>query len=128
MRVFIVDDSVLIQDRLKSLVTAVENVEVVGQGYNVSDGIRRIEELRPDAVILDIRMPGGSGLDVLDALKNGEHKPVFIILTNYPYPQYRKKAHEKGAKYFFDKSLEFEKVTDALEDILLSLSDRTGRA
>lgn len=126
MRVFIVDDSVLIQNRLKSLAASIENVEVVGQGYNVSDGIRGIEELGPDAVILDIRMPGGSGLDVLDALKHGDHKPIFIILTNYPYPQYRKIAYEKGAKFFFDKSLEFEKVTDALEDILTRLSDRTG--
>jgi len=70
-------------------------------------------------VILDIRMPGGSGIDVLEDIKKINAAPIVIILTNYPYPQYRKKCMAAGADYFFDKSSEFEKVTEVLKKLIL---------
>jgi DNA-binding response OmpR family regulator len=68
-------------------------------------------------VILDIRMPGGSGMDVLQAIKREKQAPMVIMLTNYPYPQYRKKCLGLGADYFFDKSTEFEKVTELFKQL-----------
>jgi DNA-binding NarL/FixJ family response regulator len=68
-------------------------------------------------VILDIRMPGGSGIDVLENIKKTNAAPVVIVLTNYPYPQYRKKCMALGAEYFFDKTTEFEKVTEVIENL-----------
>jgi DNA-binding NarL/FixJ family response regulator len=119
MRVFIVEDSILVQERLVDLATGVEGVEIVGQGDDVVESIKAIRELRPDVVILDLQLRGGSGLDVLDAIKSGDRPPAAIVLTNYPYPQYQKRAREKGAEYFFDKSSEFHKVPDALREIRL---------
>jgi len=80
-----------------------------------------IEEIKPDAVVLDIRMPKGSGIDVLKYIQNGvQPKPLVIVLTNYPYPHYRKKCLALGADYFIDKSVDFEKVIDVLEALVNS--------
>jgi len=59
-------------------------------------------------------MPSGSGISVLEEVKRRDDSPTVIMLTNYPYPQYRKKCMDAGADYFFDKSSEFHKVTEVL--------------
>ncbi len=114
MRVFVVDDSSLVRERLVALLSAVDGVQVVGTADNAEAGIAGIAEAAPDVAILDIRMPEGSGISVLEAIKRQGECPVVIMLTNYPYPQYRRRCLEAGADYFFDKSSEFQKVTDVL--------------
>ena len=68
-------------------------------------------------VILDIRMPGGSGIDVLKRVKQGEVTPMVIILTNYPYPGYRQKCLQAGADFFLDKSTEFDQIPKLFEQL-----------
>jgi len=63
-------------------------------------------------------MPGGSGIDVLRSIKKDRPAPIVMMLTNYPYPQYRKRCMDVGADCFFDKSSEFNMVTDALKQII----------
>ena len=69
-------------------------------------------------MILDIRLLGGSGIDVLRTLKQEKPSPHVIMLTNYPYPQYREKCLEAGADFFFDKSREFHQVTEVLQQLV----------
>ncbi|MFW6057167.1 MAG: response regulator [Chloroflexota bacterium] len=123
MRVYVVDDSSLVRERLVALLDAVEGVSVVGTADNAEAGIAGIAELKPDAAILDIRMPEGSGISVLEAIKLQENSPVVIMLTNYPYPQYRRRCLDAGADYFFDKSSEFHKVTDVLTQMVAAEAD-----
>jgi len=118
MKVFIADDSEVVCERLTALLSELPGIEIIGQAQNVPESIESIRALHPDIVILDIRMPGGSGIDVLEHIKKTNAAPVVIILTNYPYPQYRKKCMALGAEYFFDKSTEFEKVTEVLETLI----------
>jgi DNA-binding NarL/FixJ family response regulator len=66
-------------------------------------------------MIIDIKMPKGTGIDVLKSVKSQNPQTVVIILTNYPYPQYLEKCMEEGADYFFDKSTEFSRITDIIE-------------
>jgi len=94
------------------MLSELPGIEIIGHAQNVSDALSAIKKLNPDVVILDIRIPGGSGIDVLQDIKKEKEAPMVIILTNYPYPQYRKKCLGLGADYFFDKSTEFEKVTE----------------
>jgi DNA-binding NarL/FixJ family response regulator len=115
MKVFVVDDSPLVSERLVSLLSDVEGVDVVGTAESADEGIESISRSKPDVVILDIRMPARNGITVLEEIKQQESPPTVMMLTNYPYPQYRKKCMEAGADYFFDKSGEFHKVTDLLE-------------
>ncbi len=117
MRIFIADDSEMVCDRLASLLAPIEGVTIAGQAHDVPDAIDSIRQLKPDAVILDIQMPGGSGFDVLQQVKKDTPAPVVIIMTNYPYPQYRRKYLEAGADYFFDKSTEFDKVISLVSEL-----------
>ena len=75
-----------------------------------------------DVVILDIRMPGGNGLDVLRRMKLEKNAPKVIVLTNYSLPEYKEAAMKLGADYFFDKSTEFEKVRMVLKKLLKGIS------
>ena len=117
MRVLIADDSEVVCQRLIAMLSELPEAEVVGQATNSSEAISSIQELRPDVVILDIRMPGGSGIDVLRTIKKNDSAPRVIVLTNYPYPQYRKACMDAGAEFFLDKSTEFEKVTELIKQL-----------
>src|SRR5688500_137155 len=97
IRVFIADDSATVRDRLTSLLRDMPAVEIVGQAADAAEAIASIQQLKPDVVILDIRMPAGSGIGVLRSLQQREEKPKFIMLTNYPFLQYRKTCLEAGA-------------------------------
>ncbi len=118
MKILIADDSLVVRDRLVTLLTEVHGVEVVGQAKDAMEARNLAEELRPDVAILDIRMPKGSGADVVRDLKKLDPTPKVIILTNYPHPENRKKCIERGADYFFDKSTEFKKVLSVLRGML----------
>jgi CheY-like chemotaxis protein len=118
MKIFIADDSSLFVERLTELLRDVPGVEVAGQAGDVSESVRCIQQMRPDAVILDLQMPGGSGLDVLRAIRPGHPGLYVLICTNYPYPQYREECLSAGANYFLDKSAEFEKIPALLHQFL----------
>lgn len=115
MKVFIADESSLVRERLAALVSELEGVELVGQTGDAYEAFEAIEQLRPDVVILDIRVPGGNTLQMLAVVKKIAVAPVVIMLTAFPYPQYRQKCLEVGADYFFDKPTEFDRVVQVLE-------------
>jgi DNA-binding NarL/FixJ family response regulator len=118
MRVLIAEDSEAIVQRLVTSLANLDGIEIVGHAGTVAEASQGVRDLHPDVVILDIRMPGGSGIDVLEGLKKDRVAPVVIVLTNYSYPQYRRKCLRSGAKFFFDKSTEFEKVAQALRGLI----------
>ena len=88
--VYVVDDSELVRERLIDMLSDVEEVRIIGATGDPEEAMAEIRILNPHAVILDIRMPGKSGIEVLREIKKDEPSPVVIILTNYPYPQYQK--------------------------------------
>jgi DNA-binding NarL/FixJ family response regulator len=118
MKVFIADDSSEIRKRIIAMLSVLaERIEMIGEAENVQDAIHRIHEFEPDVVILDIRMPGGSGIDVLKKIRKKQEVPVIIILTNYPHSQYREKCIEAGADFFFNKSRDFEEIVKVVSGI-----------
>ncbi|MDZ7260620.1 MAG: response regulator transcription factor [candidate division KSB1 bacterium] len=118
MRVFIADDSAIVRERLRAMLSELPEIEIVGEAQDPVEATSSIRALKPDAVILDIRMPGGSGIDVLQNIKQDKPAPMVIILTNYPYPQYQKKCRAAGADFFFDKSTEFDKITEVFKQFI----------
>ena len=115
MKVFIVDDSKIIRQRLASLLSDVPSVEIVGEAGGSEEAMAMIRTHNPDVVTLDIRMPDGSGLDIIGPIKSALGKVIIIMLTNYPYPQYRQECLDKGADYFLDKATEFQEIPKILE-------------
>jgi DNA-binding NarL/FixJ family response regulator len=118
MKVFIADDSKIVVDRLADLLKEVPDVQLVGQAYDVPQAIRSILETKPDAIILDLQMPGGSGLEVLRAVRRTHPFVCVLICTNYPYPQYRAECIAAGANFFLDKSAEFEKIPGIFRELI----------
>ena len=118
MKVFIVDDSALVRERIITMISEHPGIEITGHAKTAQEGINSILKLKPDVVVLDIRMPGGNGIEVLKNIKKNSYSPTIIIFTNYPYPQYRKKCMEAGADYFFDKSTEFNKIMEVIEKLI----------
>jgi DNA-binding NarL/FixJ family response regulator len=66
-------------------------------------------------------MPGGNGIELLSKLKKMNPAPKVIMLTNFSYIQYRKKCEDAGCEFFFDKSSEFDKIPEALDQIRKSI-------
>ncbi|MEY2408313.1 MAG: hypothetical protein QOF48_983 [Verrucomicrobiota bacterium] len=122
--VFIVDDSAVVRDRLAQMISELPGVSVVGHADIAFEAIQEIRRLRPACVVLDISMPGGSGMYVLETVKRENPALTVIMLTNFAHDQYRQKCLQLGADYFFDKTTEFEKVLD----ILSATDDRTPLA
>jgi len=117
MRVLIADDSTIVRERLSAMLSKISEAESISYAEDVPKAISSIHKLNPEVVILDIRMPGGSGIDVLREIKRNNQTPIVIVLTNYPYPQYRRKYVDAGANFFFNKSTEFDKVTEVLKQL-----------
>ena len=121
IKVFIADDSIVLRERLLEMLRDIPGVEVLGCAEDGLHAINSIRSLKPDAVVLDIQMPRGTGLDVLKNIKRDRSGPTMVVFTNFPYPQYRKRALEFGADFFFDKTTEFEKLRDLFGQLTGSL-------
>jgi two-component system response regulator DevR len=124
MRVFVVDDSALLREKVVGLLSELGGIEIVGQAQYPLEAFHAISVMRPDVVILDIHLVGGSGIDVLQRIKRLDSAPIVIMLTNSPAPPYRRKCMKAGADFFLDKSSEFANV----KAIIQSLGDRINRS
>lgn len=118
MKALIADDSAPIRRRLRELVSNVAGIDLVGEAGTAPEAIAAIERLQPDVAVLDLRMPGGGGLHVLRAVKAHQPAPVIIVLTAFAQPQHREACLAAGADYFFDKTHEFERVSDLLQRMM----------
>ena len=123
IKAFIADDHLHVRNGLIAMLSQIEGIEVTGQAKDVHEAIESIEALKPDVVILDIRMPGGSGIDVLKFVKKERPSTVVIILTNYPYPPYRQEYMDEGADFFFNKSTEFGRIVDVCKQLVQDSCD-----
>ena len=110
MNVVLVDDSLLVRERIASIISEIPGAKVIGEAGNSVEAIEVVRNTKPDVVILDIKMPGESGLQVLRKLKNEFGELKIIMLTNYSDSQYKAECLMHGADYFLCKSDEFNKL------------------
>jgi DNA-binding NarL/FixJ family response regulator len=118
MKVAIVDDSTIVRERLVTLLSELQGVEIIGQAEDAIEAAFFIRDTNPDVVIMDIRMSGLTGIDLLKNLKKKKPNPVIIMLTNNAHSLYRMKCMNAGAEFFLDKSTEFEKIPDIVKQLL----------
>ena len=126
LKVYIADDSVVVREKLKEALEETDSIKVVGESGNTGQAITDIRRLDPQVVIIDIRMPGGGGLPVLQDLKACTPDRVAIILTSFPFPQYRQACLAAGADYFFDKTKDIQQMTDTLVELASKLGDSSA--
>ena len=126
MKVFIVEDSPAICERLIEMVESADGHTVVGQAENFDDAVSGILESRPDAAIFDINLAHGNGIDALAEAKRRTPALIGIVMSNYATPQHRKASADAGAEYFLDKSADFERIPEILTILQAKLN--TGEA
>ena len=114
LRVFLVEDSPLLRKRIETMLDALPGARVTGHAATADAAIDAILADPPDAVVLDIQLEKGSGFDVLRSVREGAPAVAVYILTNFANDGYRAAATRLGAKGFFDKTNEFERLREAL--------------
>ena len=117
LKVYIADDSVVVREKLKEALEEQGSIQVVGESGDTENAITEIRRLDPQVSIIDIRMPGGGGLPVLEDLKTRTPNRIAIILSSFPFPQYRQVYLSAGADYFFDKTKDIQQMTDMLLEL-----------
>jgi DNA-binding NarL/FixJ family response regulator len=118
MRVLLADDSRLMLERLKEMIGTYRNTEIVGAFKNGTDTLEALRTLKPDLAIVDIKMPGLSGLEVLTEIRKENKYVKIIILTFYSSDYYQQMAIQAGADYFFNKVDDFDEVSMVVAGIL----------
>ncbi len=118
MNVVLVDDSLLVRERVANIISEIPGVKVVGEAGNSLEAIAVVRKTKPDVVILDIKMPGESGLQVLRKLRKEFEELKIIMLTNYPDSQYKAECLMHGADYFLSKSDEFDKLPEVFSRLV----------
>lgn len=114
LKVFIVEDSPIIRERLLALLGSIEGAAAVGQASSAEEAIDAILQAQPDAVVLDLKLSAGSGFDVLRAVHERAPGIDLYMLSNFAAEPYRRMAARLGARDFFDKSNEFQRVREVL--------------
>jgi signal transduction histidine kinase len=121
LKIATIEDSPIVANRLRSILSDIEFVEWAGNATNNEDAMELISTERPDAIILDIHLKEnsakGNGMDLIPAIRVEHPDTVILMFTNFSDQQYRSKCLALGANYFFDKTNDLEKVLDAITEI-----------
>lgn len=117
LKLLIVDDSTVVGDRMRNLLESTPGIHLLGQAFSGWEAMETVIRHRPEILLLDIHMPGENGIAVLKKIKSFDPSITVIMFSNFSDPFYRSIAIEYGAEYFFDKSTEFEKVSELLSTL-----------
>lgn len=125
MKIFIADSSVTIREGLQKLVSGIDGINVVGQSDSASAMLPLVAKSKPDIVIVDLELIGWS-FNVLRELKDWNPQIQVMVLTNFPHPIYRQKCADAKVDFFFDKSVEIEKLLEELKVLVEQFSELPG--
>ena len=117
-KVLIVEDAKLIRDRLTSALAHINDQIEIHTAIRLSEAVACYTNVHPHIIILDLSLPDGSGIRFLENVKKETPGTIVIILTNFPFPQVKKKCKLLGADYFFSKENEFDEVINIVESII----------
>jgi DNA-binding NarL/FixJ family response regulator len=117
LRVLVADDSSPVRERMVSLLKELSCVRTVAESMDVPSTIECVCRFLPHVVILDISMPGGCGLDVLEFISAERIPSLVVVVTNFADPEYEDQARKAGADAFFDKSRDFHKAVEFVREL-----------
>jgi len=117
IRVCLVDDQNLVRQGIRSLLDLSENIRIVAEASDGKQAIEMIPELKPDVVLMDMRMPVMSGLEALQALSVAGTLPPTIILTTFDDDQLVLAGLKAGARGYLLKDVSLEQLVDAIQTV-----------
>lgn len=120
IRLLLVEDQALVLGALAALLELEDDLEVVGRAGNADKALELVQQLEPDVVLTDIEMPGRSGLDLAETLRDlrkGSAQPKVIILTTFARPGYLRRALDAGVAGYVLKDTPAENLADAVRRV-----------
>ncbi len=117
IRVMLVDDQTLVRQGIRSLLEFADDIEVVGEASDGQTAIGRIPDIAPDVLLLDMRMPNGTGLDVLTSLGESNRLPPTIILTTFDDDELVLNGIRAGARGYLLKDVALEDLLSAVRAV-----------
>lgn len=139
IRVLVVDDHPVVRRGLFSMLNGESGISVIGMACSGEEGLHLAEKLKPDVVLLDLRMPNMSGVEVIVALRAAFPERKILVLTNYQLDEDVFNALEAGALGYLLKSASQEEVIEAIVAVsqgrrriptalAMRLAERVGRS
>jgi two-component system response regulator NreC len=117
IRVVVVDDHAVVRSGIKMLLDRHDDIEVVGEAGNAQDAVFRVRELTPDVILLDLVMPGESGIEVMPRLLKEASGAKVLVLSMQDEPSYVREAFAAGASGYVLKEAADEEVVTAVREI-----------
>lgn len=112
--VLLVDDHPVVIEGLRKLLEAAGDIDITGTANDASQALERAKTLRPDVILLDLRMPGASGIQATRRLREQEFTGAIILLTSYGDQAYVRQALEAGADGYLLKSTPSNELIDSI--------------
>lgn len=117
-RVLIVDDHPMVAEGIKSLLESYEDLEVVGTFGNAQDAVDRAAALAPDVILMDLNMPGLSGLNTTEMILEKQPDTRIVILSMHDSPEYISTALSHGARGYILKDVPTEEIYTAIKTVM----------
>ncbi len=117
IKVFLVDDQNLVRQGVQALLDLADDIQVVGEAASGAEAVEKIPHTEVDVVLLDMRMPGMSGLDVLQTLNKAGQLPPTIILTTFDEDDIVLAGVRAGAKGYLLKDVPLAELVDGIKQV-----------
>lgn len=118
IRVYLLDDQAILRAGFRSLLTQSEDVEVVGECGDAREAVAELEQLEPDVILLDITMPGLSGIDAIPLLRRAVPQVRIVMLTHHEGQSFVDQALRLGASGYISKDSDPEELSLALRSVV----------
>lgn len=117
IRVVLVDDHELVRAGFRLLLAAQPGIEVVGEAANAEDGLRLIRELKPDVALVDVHMPGMSGIELTERVRRAESPTQIVILTVVDDARFPRRLLQSGALGYLTKACPADELITAVRSV-----------
>nr|WTB30270.1 response regulator transcription factor [Streptomyces sp. NBC_00830] len=117
IRVLLVDDHQVVRRGLRTFLEIQDDIEVVGEAADGAEGVARTEELRPDVVLMDVKMPGTDGIEALRKLRELENPAKVLIVTSFTEQRTVVPALRAGASGYVYKDVDPDALAGAIRSV-----------
>ncbi len=117
IRVLLVDDHQVVRRGLRTFLEVQDDIEVVGEAADGAEGVARAQELQPDVVLMDVKMPGMDGVDALRRLRELDHPARVLIVTSFTEQRTVIPALRAGAAGYVYKDIDPDALAGAIRSV-----------
>jgi DNA-binding NarL/FixJ family response regulator len=117
LKVLVAEDNYVVRQGLRSLLRSLPGVQIVAEVPDVPEALEAFYQHEPDVAILDIRMPGGSGLDVLRQIRAHRRPCVVIMYSSCDREIYEARCLQLGADYYFEKGRDHDRLLTVISEL-----------